>query len=461
MVIVGTKYTIAVNGEVTLEKQSIQTFDEAVRYLYDMPRFTKKNTPENTKAHLNLLGSLDKQIPFIIHVAGTNGKGTVCAYLRYILEETGAKVATFTSPHLVDIRERFCINGQMMSREDFLRIFLQVYESLDWEALAQDEGYHPTFFEYLFFMGMLWFAEEKPDYCILETGLGGRLDATNCVSHKELTIITRIGLDHVEYLGDTLEAIAAEKAGIMCQGVPLICCGEVEEALTIFEKHGKNLQIQVISVSNKDYALLKFNNKTIDFSLQTRYYGYIGITLHTLARYQMENASIAVRAAEQICGPDGLSAEQIQEGLKKAFWPGRMEEVLPEVFVDGAHNGDGIRAFLETVSGDGCEILGRKRILLFSVVQDKDYEFMINQVLDAALFERIYVAHMETSRATGLEQLKVLWCARDNHPQIYFDENVQGALRRALSDRTDERIYIAGSLYLVGEIKEFLSNDQF
>jgi len=247
----------------------------------------------------------------------------------------------------------------------------------------------------------------------------------------------------------------------MCQGVPLICCGEVEEALTIFEKHGKNLQIQVISVSNKDYALLKFNNKTIDFSLQTRYYGYIGITLHTLARYQMENASIAVRAAEQICGPDGLSAEQIQEGLKKAFWPGRMEEVLPEVFVDGAHNGDGIRAFLETVSGDGCEILGRKRILLFSVVQDKDYEFMINQVLDAALFERIYVAHMETSRATGLEQLKVLWCARDNHPQIYFDENVQGALRRALSDRTDERIYIAGSLYLVGEIKEFLSNDQF
>ena len=442
-----------------MKRQSIQTFDEAVQYLYDMPRFTTKNTPEDTRNHLEKIGSPDQQIPSIIHVAGTNGKGSVCAYLRYILQETGARVATFTSPHLVDIRERFCINGQMIGTAEFLRIFLQVYESLDWNALAQDAGYHPTFFEYLFFMGMLWFAEEKPDYCILETGLGGRLDATNCVSHKELTIITRIGLDHVEYLGNTVEAIAEEKAGILRQGVPLVCCGEVPEALTIFEKYGKDLQIQVTSVSNKDYALLKFNNKTIDFSLQTRYYGYIGITLHTLARYQMENTAIAVRAAEILCAADGLMVEQIQKGLEKAFWPGRMEEVLPEVFVDGAHNGDGIRAFLETVRGDGCEALGRKRILLFSVVQDKDYEFMINQVLDAALFERIYVAHMETSRATGLERLKELWCARDNHPEIYFDENVQGALTRALSDRTDERIYIAGSLYLVGEIKEFLSND--
>ncbi len=441
-----------------MKKQAIHTFDEAVQYLYDMPRFTTKNTPEDTKAHLTKLGFPDKQIPSIIHVAGTNGKGSVCAYLRYILQETGAKVATFTSPHLVDIRERFCINGQMMSKEDFLRIFLQVYESLDWAELAGNKGYHPTFFEYLFFMGMLWFAENKPDYCILETGLGGRLDATNCVSHKELTVITRIGLDHVEYLGDTLEAVAGEKAGIMRAGVPLVCCGDVPRALAVFEKQAEILQTPMDIVSNKDYALLKFNMKTLDFSLQTRYHGYIGITLHTLARYQMENASIAVRAAESLTGPDGLTAEQIQTGLSKAFWPGRMEEVLPEVFVDGAHNSDGIRAFLETVSGDGRGD-SSKRFLLFSVVQDKDYELMINQVLDAALFDRIYVAHMETARAAGLEQLKALWCGRDNHPVIIFEETVKEALERALSDRSDERIYVAGSLYLVGEIKEFLEND--
>lgn len=442
-----------------MEKQAIQTFEEAVQYLYDMPRFTTKNTPEDTRLHLEKLGSPDKQISSIIHVAGTNGKGSVCAYLRYILEETGARVATFTSPHLVDIRERFCVNGQMMSKEAFLRIFLQVYESLDWTALAQNAGYHPTFFEYLFFMGMLWFGEQKPDYCILETGLGGRLDATNTVSHKELTVITRIGLDHVEYLGDTIEKVAGEKAGIMKAGVPLVYCDEVKEASAVFVGRARDLQIQAYPVSKSDYTLLKFNNKTIDFSVQTRYYGYIGITLHTLARYQMENASIAVRAAEILAGPAGITAAQIQTGLSKAFWPGRMEEVLPEVYVDGAHNADGIRAFLDAVAGDGCESEGRKRILLFSVVQDKDYESMINQVLDAALFDRIYVAHMATGRAMALEALKSLWCAHENCPKITFDETVQEALARALSDRGDARIYIAGSLYLVGEIKEFLNND--
>ena len=434
-----------------MEKQAIQTFEEAVQYLYDMPRFTTKNTPEDTRAHLEKLGSPDKQIPSIIHVAGTNGKGSVCAYLRYILEENGARVATFTSPHLVDIRERFCVNGQMMSKEAFLRIFLQVYESLDWTALAQNAGYHPTFFEYLFFMGMLWFGEQKTDYCILETGLGGRLDATNAVSHKELTVITRIGLDHVEYLGDTIEKVAGEKAGIMKAGVPLVYCDEVKEASAVFVGRARDLQIQAYPVSKSDYTLLKFNNKTIDFSVQTRYYGYIGITLHTLARYQMENASIAVRSAEILTGPDGLTVKQIQAGLSKAFWPGRMEEVLPEVYVDGAHNADGIRAFLDAVAGDGCEAAEQKRFLLFSVVQDKDYESMINQVLDAALFDRIYVAHMATGRAMALESLKSLWCANENCPEITFDETVQEALARALSDRTDARIYIAGSLYLVGE----------
>ncbi len=442
-----------------MEKQVIQTFEEAVQYLYDMPRFTTKNTPEDTRTHLEKLGAPDKQIPSIIHVAGTNGKGSVCAYLRYILQETGARVATFTSPHLVDIRERFCVNGQEMSKEEFLRIFLQVYESLDWTALAGDDGYHPTFFEYLFFMAMLWFREQKPDYCILETGLGGRLDATNTVSHKELTIITRIGLDHVEYLGDTLEAIAGEKAGIMQAGVPLVYCDEVPEVSAVFDARARELQIEMFPVSKSDYALLKFINKTIDFSLKTRYYEYIGVTLHTLARYQMENASIAVRAAEILCGPDKLNVSQIRDGLAKAFWPGRMEEVLPEVYVDGAHNEDGIRAFLDAVRGDGCELQGCGRVLLFSVVQDKNYESMITQVLDAALFDRIYVAHMETSRATDLQQLEKLWCAKEDHPETYFCATVQEALERALSDRAEERIYVAGSLYLVGEIKEFLRND--
>ncbi|MDE6015637.1 MAG: bifunctional folylpolyglutamate synthase/dihydrofolate synthase [Acetatifactor sp.] len=441
-------------------KKVIDNFEAAVEYLYSMPRFTSKNTPEDTRAHLVRLGSPDRRIKQIIHVAGTNGKGSVCAYLHSILKEAGFRTAVFTSPHLVDIRERFAVDGSMISREDFLRIFLKIYDSLDWTALEQGRGYHPTFFEYLFFMAMLYFAEQEPDYCILETGLGGRLDATNVVAEKALAVITRISKDHVEYLGDTLAGIAAEKAGIMSGTAPLVYCDEVPEASAVFVERAQDLQIRTYPVSKKDYSFLKKANKTIDFSLNTRYYDYIGITLHTLARYQMENAALAVRAVEVLFQGERITAGQIQSGLAKAFWPGRMEEILPEVFVDGAHNEDGIRAFLDTVSEDGCAADGRRRILLFSVVQDKDYRSMIRQVLDSELFDRIFVAHMETGRAAALDSLRALWETEERgNAETVFCEDVHTALKSVLAEQGEARVYIAGSLYLVGEIKEFLWND--
>lgn len=456
-----------------MEKKSVDTFEAAVAYLNDMPRFTSKNTPEDTVAQLRRLGSPDTKIKKIIHVAGTNGKGSVCSYLKSILSESGSRVAVFTSPHLVDIRERFVIGDEMISREDFLRFFLQVFDSLDWDKLESGEGYHPTFFEYLFFMGMLYFAEKNPDYCILETGLGGRLDATNTVSHKELSVITRIGLDHTEYLGGTIAQIAEEKAGILRAGTPLVYCDEVPKASAVFVKHARNLQIDMHPVSKKDYAFLKFQNKTIDFSLHTGYYGYIGVTLHTMARYQMENAALAARAAEVLGGNEGITEARIRNGLAKAFWPGRMEEILPEVFADGAHNEDGIRAFLDTVRVDGCKERGQSRTLLFSVVQDKDYSSMATQVIDSELFDTICVTHMETKRAAALESLEGLWReelrkktdklqAGEAVPaELMFCGDVRTALRQILSKQARGRVYIAGSLYLVGEIKEFLKNDQF
>lgn len=438
-------------------KKVIDNFEAAVEYLYSMPRFTSKNTPEDTRAHLVRLGSPDRRIKQILHVAGTNGKGSVCAYLHSILKEAGFRTAVFTSPHLVDIRERFAVDGSMISREDFLRIFLKIYDSLDWTELEQGRGYHPTFFEYLFFMAMLYFAEQEPDYCILETGLGGRLDATNAVAEKALAVITRISKDHVEYLGDTLAGIAAEKAGIMSSTAPLVYCDEVPEASAVFVERAQYLQIRTYPVSKKDYSFLKKANKTIDFSLNTRYYDYIGITLHTLARYQMENAALAVRAVEVLFQGERITAGQIQSGLAKSFWPGRMEEILPEVFVDGAHNEDGIRAFLDTVSEDGCAADGRRRILLFSVVQDKDYRSMIRQVLDSELFDRIFVAHMETGRAAALNSLRALWETEERgNAETVFCEDVHTALKSVLAQQGEARVYIAGSLYLVGEIKEFL-----
>lgn len=446
-------------------KKNITTFEEAENYIYEVPRFTSKNTLDDTKRFLKKLGNPDCKFP-IIHVAGTNGKGSVCAYMRSVLEESGKRVAVFTSPHLVDIRERFVIDGEMISKEAFLQAFLQVYNALDWEALEAEEGdvvdsrkvYHPSYFEFLFFMAMLLFAEAKPDYCILETGLGGRLDATNSVTKKELAVITRISLEHVEYLGDTVEKIAGEKAGIMQADAPVVYWSSCEETDRVFEEKATELGINAHRVSKSDYHFISFQNKSIDFSVCTRYYNCINLTLRTIADYQMENAALAVRAIEELDKGRSITDKQIASGIQKCFWAGRMEEVLPEVFVDGAHNDDGIRAFVETVARDGHT---GPRALLFSVVKDKDYVKMIEKLVRTGLFQKIAVTKMQTGRGVSLERLQELFVGySDCNYHMY--ENVAAAFRGLLEEQgADERIYIAGSLYLVGEIKELLKDDKF
>ncbi len=436
-------------------KQQITTFEQSVDYLYQVPRFTSKNTMEDTKKFLRELGNPDRKLR-IIHVAGTNGKGSVCAYMRSILEAAGKKVAVFTSPHLVDIRERFVIAGKMPEKDRFLEVFLNIYERLNWAELEAGRGYHPTFFEYLFFMAIILFAEEKTDYCILETGLGGRLDATNSVSKKELCVITRISLDHVEYLGDTVAEIAGEKAEILAKGAPLVYCDGDPEASAVFEEKAFSLGVKTYPVSKTHYTNLKFNNKTIDFSLQYRYDESVRFTIATIAPYQVENASLAVRAVEVLDERQEISTEHVREGLLRCFWAGRMEEVLPEVYVDGAHNEDGVRAFLEAVAADGCGA----RKLLFSVVSDKDYESMLERLVKSGLFREIAIARMKGSRAASLACLEEIMRRYPGRAYTLY-EDVGTALHELVTGRNGMRIYIAGSLYLVGEIKELVNHDQF
>ena len=459
------------------------TFEEAVAYLKDMPRFTVKKNPADSrdlKWFLKKLGNPEQTLR-IIHVAGTNGKGSVCAYMSSILQEAGYRTAMFTSPHLVDMRERFAVNGKMISEEAFLQGFLAVWNALQ-ETNSANTGdgqreekatpaFELNFYEYLFCMALLCFAEEKPDYCIIETGLGGRLDATNYVDNKLLTVITRISLDHVQYLGDTTEKIAAEKAGILRPGVPVVYLDGDADASAVICRKASELGAMQVPVSKKDYTFLGFRKKYIDFSLRSEYYNYISLTLHTIARYQMENAALAVRAVEVLfrsrdteehgglhAGAGCPTAEKIQQGILTCFWQGRMEEVLPEVYVDGAHNDDGIRAFLDTVKQDGCAS-GRR--LLFGVAADKDCRHMIQRVITSGLFEHIAFTHMRTARSASLEEFEELLA---DYPELHFTmyTEVDTALHEELRNRQPgERLYIAGSLYLVGEIKESLDHDQF
>ena len=459
------------------------TFEEAVAYLKDMPRFTVKKNPADSrdlKWFLKKLGNPEKDLR-IIHVAGTNGKGSVCAYMSSILQEAGYRTAVFTSPHLVDMRERFTVNGKMISEEAFLQVYRAVGDALQ-EANSVNTGvllpggeaapeFVLNFYEYLFCMALLCFAEEKPDYCIIETGLGGRLDATNYVDNKLLTVITRISLDHVQYLGDTTAKIAAEKAGILRPGVPVVYLDGDADASAVICCKASELGAPQIPVSKKDYTFLGFRKKYIDFSLRSEYYNYISLTLHTIARYQMENAALAVRAVEvlfrstdteenggRLCAGAGCpTVEEIRRGILGCFWQGRMEEVLSEVYVDGAHNDDGIRAFLDTVEQDGCT--GGRR-LLFGVAADKDCRHMIQRVITSGLFDHIAFTHMRTERSLSMEEFRDLLAAYPGHYTMYTEADT--ALRTEVSGRQPgERLYIAGSLYLVGEIKESLDHDQF
>lgn len=435
-----------------MKKETIRNFGEAVDYIFRIPRFTSKNTMEDTRAFLKKLGNPDREMK-IIHVAGTNGKGSVCAYLRSVLNVAGCRVALFTSPHLVDVRERFTIDGEMVSEEAFLEAFLKVYEALPWEELAADKGYHPTFFEYLFFMAMLLFKEKKPAYCILETGLGGRLDATNAVSHKEMAVITHMGLDHTEYLGNTLTQIAKEKAGIMQKGAPVIFWNTDKDVEGTLTECAEKLGISAFPVSKADYTFLKNNNKSIDFSYRSLYYDSVRLHINTIAAYQQENATLAVRALEILLGKEGSSPELLKKGVETAFWAGRMEEVMPDIYVDGAHNEDGIRAFLETVAQDNCQ----DRRLFFGVVKDKAYGDMIKEIADSNLFTEISAVQLQGARALPVEKTAEMF-ARHTGKQIRQYPSVREAFA-ALSEGTagrGGRTYIAGSLYLVGEIKELI-----
>ncbi|MBR1478176.1 MAG: bifunctional folylpolyglutamate synthase/dihydrofolate synthase [Lachnospiraceae bacterium] len=420
-------------------------YKEAVEYILEIPKFTAKNSMEDTKAFLKRLGSPEKKLK-ILHVAGTNGKGSVCAYITSILNAEGRSVGLFTSPHLMDIRERIRIDDEQISEEEFLSLFSRVYEKIE----RDDEGsplYHPTFFEFLFFMAMLYFEDKAPDYVVLETGLGGRLDATNAVENKLVSVITPIGLDHTEYLGDTIEKIAAEKAGIMRRGTPAVYAADNEAAKEVIEKRGKELEAPLYPVEPSSYKLSKFNNNSIDFLLDSIYYGNIKCTISTCALYQLQNAAVAVKTVE--CAVGRAAKDSIIGGLLSMRWRGRMEEVLPGVFIDGAHNIHGIRAFLESVSMDGFE---GKRTLLFGAVSDKDIEAEAELIASSGLFTRIVLTAFSDKRSADRERL-----TRDFSGQgvlsVIYNEDCLEAFRTLISGKApDERIYAAGSLYLAGEL---------
>lgn len=431
------------------ENYNASAYETAEAYIYHIPKFAKKNGLENTEKLLFALGSpaVNKKI---IHVAGTNGKGSVCAYLNSFLQADGKKTGMFTSPHLISMNERIRINGEVVTKEDFLSGYYKV------KALIEElsgELEHPAFFEMLFLIAMCIFEKQDVEYVILETGLGGRLDATNVIPTPELTVITKIGLDHCEYLGRTKQEIAAEKAGILKAGTPVVYLKKYRDTAEVIEVKAAKMLCPMEGLEENSFYIENFKNKSIDFSYKSRYYDYITFTVPVCALYQVENVSLALRAYECLRKKELISIERLREAVRHTRWEGRMEEIQEGIYVDGAHNEDGIRAFLDTAGHIPC--MG-KRILLFSVVSDKDYKRMIKALADARLFEKIIAVCMKEQRALPLEQLRESFLSCQEAGLSFFSTVEEGMMYALSEKKKEDIVFVAGSLYLVGDVKSLL-----
>ena len=266
---------------------------QAVEFLYGIPKFTKKHSLAHTQHFMELLGNPGNRCK-VIHVAGSNGKGSVCCFLYHMLLSEGKTAGLFTSPHLIDVRERFQLNGDLCGEDQFLSAYARVKKTAE-ELERKGLGY-PTFFEFIFAMGMVIFEEAGVEYIVLETGLGGRLDATNSVAHPVLCIITSISLEHTEILGDTIAQIAGEKAGIIKTGVPVVFDANESEAAVVIADRARELHSPCTVLEKKMYRMLEFKNNFIDFSLSTAYDKETRWTIPGAADYQVENAALAILA---------------------------------------------------------------------------------------------------------------------------------------------------------------------
>lgn len=399
----------------------------------DLPMWGEKKTsvPE-VRAFLDALGAPDRAFR-VIHVAGTNGKGSVCAYLTEALRRAGYRVGTFVSPHLVDIRERILIDGKMVSSEAFRAAAETVKRQGEAEVRAGRN--FPAYFEYLYYMAMLLFREAGCEVVVLETGLGGRLDATNSCAPC-LTVLTSISLDHMQYLGDTVEKIAAEKAGIIKKTVPVVYLDAVPSVADIIAAKAREMQAPAYPVApdrtDTRFAFLP-------------------------ASYQRENAALAAKAFQVFSeGETGdarrrTAAVSFPEAVRATVWTARMQEIHPDVFLDGAHNADGVLRMAEAGAALAAK-RGKKPLLLTSSVQDKELSAIAETFVKVLRPACIYLAPLHTSRGTEVHALADIY-RNAGAAAVKTYGSVGEALRQARGEQAEDAIlFIAGSLYLAGEI---------
>jgi dihydrofolate synthase/folylpolyglutamate synthase len=408
------------------------TYAEAVQFLYGLRLFGANFGLENTLKLTALAGNPQDQLRFI-HVAGTNGKGSTCAMLESIYRAAGLRVGLFTSPHLVSFRERMQVNRQLISEDEVVRLVGEIQPLL--KSFPAD--HHPTFFEVVTVMALKFFAEQKCGLVIWETGLGGRLDATNIVTPLA-SVITNIALDHEQWLGDTLGKIAAEKAGIIKPGVPVITAADEPEALKVIEAIAMEKKAPLTMVNGRDAALRRPDSAARCPCLPLP------------GEHQRKNAALALATVEVLQSKIPVSDETIQCGLSKVDWPGRLQLIQKpngqKILLDGAHNVAGAKVLRAALEKD-FQFPGHTLIL--GVLQDKDWRHICETLAPPPA--RIFTVPVSSERSADAHELAAACRAANPTAGIAACASLREALEKTAAD---DFIVVTGSLYLVGEALE-------
>lgn len=431
----------------------MKEFDALIRWIEEVPKYGRKDGLNNMRRLMEELGNPQEGIP-VIHVAGTNGKGSCCAMLTRILTEAGYKTGRYTSPHLVDYRERITVGEELISREDFVRLGERVREAI--RAITARGEAHATYFEILTAIAFCYFAEQQVDWIVLETGVGGRLDATNIVAPR-LCLITSVSRDHMKVLGNTLEEIAGEKAGILKPGVPAVLAYNPQAVYTVVKGRAREKGCPFVYAGNASFRVESQDEEGLCVTARGRSWSYEGLKVSLRGDYQVYNL-MAVLEAAALLQQQGVSIteESLRRALAGVTWPGRMEYALyrgHKLLMDGAHNGDAaerLAAYLETYGR------GRRGVLVFSALEKKDVEAIIRPLAGCrAIQTMVFAALRPESHSMAPSDATSLWMRMGGSLPVLAAPDTETALRWAAQEEPDW-IVCAGSLYLIGEIREIL-----
>lgn len=415
-------------------------YPDSVRFLYALGNEVKtaKLGLERIGALLEALGN-PQQACRIVHVAGTNGKGSTCAMIESGLRAAGYRTGLFTSPHLVEPTERIQVAGNPVSAGGFASAFDQVHACAEMLLRRERIDLHPTYFESVTAMALLLFRECGVEFAVFEVGLGGRLDATNVVT-PELCVITPVDFDHEAYLGKSLESIAGEKAGILKLGVPAVFARQRAEAAGVLDARAAALGVTVTHSSEVAISSVVLGERGSDFM-----WGEVPVSCPLPGEHQVENARTAIAALQCL----GAAPEAIRRGILQTAWPGRLERVAvnPEIVLDGAHNPAGARALAKYLD----RFYEPRRVwLIYGAMRDKSVEEMTGILFPRA--GHVIVTAPAQSRALRPEAIREM----ADHNDIQVAPDIQAALALAQAASSEDAIFVSGSLFLVGEARALL-----